>query len=300
MGRLVAILAVVLSACASDSGTTKATSGLAAAVTPTGTISHATIPVAGRERTYRLYVPSKLGDGAVPLLIGLHGGGGTGDEFAQMNQVEGLAESNGFLAVHPDGVRLPGEPGGFWNAGLCCATGAAREDVDDVGFVDALITAIEDAHDVDADRVHVFGYSNGATMTYRLVCELADRVAAVALYAGTLAIEPCAPTQGVSVLHVHGDADLLHPIDGGVGALGLDLPPPLDGFDRLATTNRCPTPAVRIDGPRRVDLRTPCADRTTLELVTVAGADHRWRGGVPGYDLTAELVEFLLAHPRTT
>jgi len=275
------------------------TAGLAPSAPLTGTIGHATVSVDGRERTYRIYVPSELPDGSVPLFIGLHGGGGSGDDFADTNDIEGLAESNGFIAVHPDGVTFPGEPGGFWNAGLCCATGAARDNVDDVSFIDALVAAVERVHGIDADRVYAFGYSNGAAMTYRLVCELADRIVAVGLYAGTLAIEPCAPRQAVSVLHVHGDADLAHPINGGIGPLGLDLPSPRRGFGPLATTNQCPNPAVVTDGASRVDRREPCAAGTTMEFVTIAGADHTW-GGVPGYELTAEIVDFLLTHPRTS
>ena len=278
--------------------------GLAPAVTPKGTIRHETMTVAGRERTYRLYLPSDLPRGPVPLLIGLHGGNSSGDQFARTDKIEGLAESNGFIAAHPDGVKTPGQSGGHWIGGLCCAVGsaAARENVDDVGFIDALVTAIEREHELDADRIYAFGYSNGAAMAYRLACEFADRVAAVGLYAGTLGIDTCAPAMPVSVLHIHGDADLSLPIDGGIGpasVAGVHFPSPRAGFETLATMNRCPEAAVTTDGARRVDVRKPCARGTTLEFVTISGADHRWDGAGPGFDTTAEIVEFLLAHPRT-
>src|SRR5687767_11132792 len=111
---------VVVTACANgNSGgagrtpsTAPTTVELAPPTVAAGTVSHETITVADRVRTYRLYVPSELGQGPVPLFIGLHGGASSGEEFAQTNEIERLAESNGFLAVHPDGVPMVGQSGG--------------------------------------------------------------------------------------------------------------------------------------------------------------------------------------------
>ena len=311
MARWVVIFVIVLTACTEENSsgvgqpasTATTTVELAPATTAGGTVSRDTITVAGRARSYRLYVPSVLGRGPVPLFVGLHGGGGSGEQFSQTNQIERLAESNGFIVVHPDGVPMIGHSGGSWNAGLCCVVGsvAAAENVDDVGFIDALITAIAREHVLDEDRIFAFGYSNGAVMSYRLACELADRVVAVGVYAGVLAIDPCHPAQPVSVLHIHGDADLAHPIEGGkgpAGVLGIEFPPAAEGFDALAALNLCPKGVVTTDEARRVDLREPCARGTTQKFVTIRGADHTWGGARPDDDLTAEIAEFLLTHPR--
>ena len=116
-------LAVTLAACASDETSTPTTASTALpagttpgatgdvgslgevrpAVEPTGTVTHASLTMPdGAERTYRLYLPSTFDpEVPTPLLVALHGGLGWGDQFAETNHVEGLAEANGFVVVHP-------------------------------------------------------------------------------------------------------------------------------------------------------------------------------------------------------
>jgi polyhydroxybutyrate depolymerase len=72
-------------------------------------------------------------------------------------------------------------------------------------------------------RVFATGLSAGGFMATRLGCQRADVVSAIAPVAGTLASGyPCAPSQPVSVLEVHGNADPVVPFNGGpmVGSHG--------------------------------------------------------------------------------
>jgi polyhydroxybutyrate depolymerase len=325
--RLVApalCLLALLPACSSDSSgadgeatasttstTTTAPVTVAPATEPVGTVAHGSLVVDGRERTYRSYVPRSLPDGPVPLFIGLHGGTGWADQFAGNDHIEGLAESNGFLVVHPDGVKVAGGPGGVWNGGVCCAV-AVREGVDDVGFVDALIDELATEHDIDPGRVFAFGHSNGGIMSYRLACDLAGRIVGIGVVAGTLGIDSCEPARPVSVMHVHGTADENLPLAGGVGprsVAGVPFPPPRDGFATLAGEDGCPPATEQTEGDVTTATRAPCRDGAGAAFVTIEGASHAWPGGTgptaavvgPGYadyDATAELVAFLLAHPR--
>ncbi len=262
------------------------TDALAPAVDAVGTVTHESIIVDGLERTYRLYVPSVLPDRPVPLFIALHGGTGWGDQFAEVDRAEPLAEANGFIVVHPDGVKIQAGPGGVWNGGVCCGV-AARDGVDDVAFVRALIDELSSRAAIDESRIGAFGHSNGAILSYRLACELADRITAVGLYAGTLGIDECAPSAPVSLLHLHGDADRNIPIDGGRGTEGIsrvDFPSPRAGFNRLAAAESCPAAAVTTVGDLTTDVRTPSAGDSVLEFVTIAGANHMWAGGTTTRD----------------
>jgi polyhydroxybutyrate depolymerase len=329
-GAAVLISLVAVSACSSGSGPNSPDGGgsassnssvdtspaitpveLAPAVDPAGAVTHGTLTFDGRERTYRLYVPSSLPAGPAPLFIGLHGGTGWADQFAATNHIEGLAESNGFIVVHPDGVKVPGQRGGVWNGGLCCAI-AVRENVDDVGFVNALIVELAEKHEIDPKRIFAFGHSNGAIMSYRLACELGNRIAGIGVVAGTLGVESCDPSQPVSVIHVHGSADQSILLEGGAGPnsiAGVDFPPPRAGFDTLAARDGCPDPKESTEGDIATARREPCAADAAATFVTIATANHAWPGGTPivtpsagegyaDYDATAELVAFLLSHPR--
>jgi polyhydroxybutyrate depolymerase len=244
--------------------------------------------------------------------VALHGGTWWGDQFAVNDHVEGLAESNGFLVVHPDGVQqVAGAAGRVWNGGGCCGV-AAREGIDDVAFVAALIDRLADEHEVDPGRVFAFGHSNGGIMSYRLACELADRIVGIGVVAGTLMVDGCQPAAPVSVIHVHGTADENVPLAGGIGPrsiAGVDFPPPGEGFDALAGLDGCPPGRQRKDGDITTDRREPCRDMTAAAFVTIDDAGHAWPGGTGprtpavgepyhGYDATAEVVGFLLSHPR--
>jgi len=158
-------------------------------------------------------------------------------------------------------------------------------------------------------------YSNGAIMSYRLACERADLFAAAAVYAGSLGVRTCNPSEPVSFMHVHGTADESLPIDGGIGKrsiAGVVFPPPHDGIVTMARADGCPAdPTKTTDGALATESWTPCARGTAAEFVTIDGASHAWPGGVQtlaqealvgvayqGYDASAELWAFLAAHPR--
>jgi polyhydroxybutyrate depolymerase len=291
------------------------------AVAPTGQTSIGQLRTPdGRTRTYRLYVPASLDASTpAPLLVALHGGLGTSAQFAANSDFDGLAESNGFVVVYPDGIgaRPDGTGPQTWNGGYCCGP-AARDDVDDVGFVRQLIDRLGAELPIDPSRTFAASHSNGAIMAYRLACELSDRIAAIGVQAGSLGVDACAPARPVSVIHLHGTADTNHPIDGGAGSglAGVAFRPARDAVEALAAADRCsPTPVPATD-PTNPDLAvttwTPCADATAVRYVVVQGASHAWMGhpayselassyvGEPYPDLDASraIWSVLASHPR--
>src|SRR4051812_30706104 len=58
----------------------------------------------GRPRTWTLHVPPGDRPGPRPLVIALHGAGGTGDGFARETGFAGEADARGFLVAFPDGT----------------------------------------------------------------------------------------------------------------------------------------------------------------------------------------------------
>ncbi len=262
-----------------------------AAVT-TATSTDATLHTAdGRDRTYHVFVPTDLPAGQpVPLLIALHGGTGWGKQFERNSGFDGLAQANGFIVVYPDGVGNGpnADQQRTWNGGTCCGI-AARTNVDDVAFIDQLISQLETDHPIDPNRVFAAGHSNGGILAYRLACELPGRIAAIGVQSSALEIDACTPDLAVSAIHIHGAADQNLPIDGGVGpnALsGVDFNKPLDGATALAVADGCAAAPATTTDAANADLTvrswSPCADEVDVVFVEVAGAGHAWMGHETG------------------
>ena len=274
----------------------------------------------GRRRHFRLYVPSSYRpDQSAPLLIALHGGLGTSDQFATNSGFDDLAESNGFIVVYPDGIRAISDRPGLqtWNGGYCCGP-AANKNVDDVGYLDFLLDLLEERFAIDSSRVFAAGHSNGAIMAYRLACELSDRVVAIGVQAGSLGIDECTPSHPVALLHVHGLADTNHPIDGGVGSgvSGVEFRSGREAVRTLAELNECGVEPTVVKVPSNPDLEvstwSECAGGADVRLITVDGASHAWMGHAgaseaaaglvgepyPDFDSSRAIWAFLADHPR--
>jgi polyhydroxybutyrate depolymerase len=234
-----------------------------------------TIEVGGVSRTYRLYRPQGLSDG-VPLVVMMHGGFGNGAQAERSYTWDGEADSGHFLVAYPDGLNRA------WNAGTCCGE-PQRDNTDDVGFITAMVGAIEQAIPIDRARVYATGMSNGAMMALRLGCQT-DTFAAIAPVAGTLMTD-CSQARPTSVLQIHGTADDRVPYNGGPGkAFTANGTARVDGpsVESVNATWRsidaCGAPNSSTAGD--VTTQTAgCADGRTVELISVTGAGHQWPGG---------------------
>lgn len=266
-----------------------ATVAIAAAVPGAPTGQDRTLRTAdGRERTYRIFVPGRVrsNPGArVPLLVAMHGGFGSGRQFEANSGFNGLAESNSFVVVYPDGTGVAGSGAiRTWNGGDCCGP-AAKNDVDDVAFINQLIAEVGRESPIDASRVYAAGHSNGGIMAYRLACELSDRIVAVGVQSASLGFRPCSPQRPVSLIHIHGSADRNVPVAGGTGDRSVsrtEFAPVLDGVTSLAAADGCPGRPTVMDSVAgsavSVDLWQPCRDESVVEYVLVDGASHAWMG----------------------
>ncbi|HOM74737.1 MAG TPA: PHB depolymerase family esterase [Fervidobacterium sp.] len=176
----------------------------------------ATLTVDGIERTYCMYVPdipAVHNREPLPLLIALHGAGGTAkgmEENVTLGKFDELAYKEGFIVVYPDGVQKQ------WNDGKN-DTNTSKDGVDDVEFISMLIDEVAKVYSIDDRRIYVTGLSNGGMMAFRLACELSDRITAIAAVAALMPenLASTIPTDKVSVLLIHGTDDPLVPWDGG-------------------------------------------------------------------------------------
>ena len=254
------------------------------------------LEVNGATRTYRLHIPAQLADDPA-LVVMMHGGVGSARQAERAYGWNEQSDSAGFLVAYPDGQSRT------WNAGQCCG-GAARDGVDDVAFITALVEELRDEFGIPSDRTFATGMSNGAMMSYRLACET-ELYAAIAPVAGTVATA-CDDPAPVSVLHIHGLEDSKVRMDGepGDGIGNADGMPVVAAVDAFRSAGGCEEPVVT-EAPPVTTAASDCADERRVVLVTVADAGHQWPGSVPregamdqpsdALDATALIWEFFAA-----
>jgi len=267
---------------------------------------------AGRERSYLIHLPSALGNAPLPLVFVLHGGGGNAEGAAKMSGMSPLADKENFIVVYPDGTGRLEDRVLTWNAGNCCGY-ALDNQVDDVGFIRALIEELRAVYPIDAQRVYATGISNGGMMAYRLACELSDQFAAIAPVAGALNAD-CRPAQPVSAVSFHGTADRSVLYDGGAPKQQLDSHPRTDNSVAYAISfwvrqDGCATTPRRVEHGNTVqDEYGDCVNGTGVALYAIKGGGHAWPGGdrlsllldQPTQEISATDVmwEFFTRHPK--
>ncbi len=170
----------------------------------------------GITRDFILHLPPGYnGTEELPLVMVLHGGGGTALNTIGFTEMDLVADTAGFIAVFPQG-------GAMRNSGYSWADGrgtpADEMGIDDVGFISALIDTLQESYAIDEQSIYATGFSNGGFMCQRLACELSDRLAAVASGGSTMDVNlraSCMPGKPVPMLIMHGDADPFVPYNGG-------------------------------------------------------------------------------------
>lgn len=190
------------------------------------------------DRSYLLHIPTGYDSAKpMPVILAIHGGGGDsermnkltcpGGDLSNPKCLSSLADQKGFIVVYPNGTRsklLYSAEIRTWNAGggtngYSCVSGVAcKNKVDDIAYFKALLGDLKSTVNVDSKRIYATGISNGAAMSHRLACELADKIAAIGPIAGGNqfgATANCNPSRPVPVLEIHGTADPGWPYNGG-------------------------------------------------------------------------------------
>jgi polyhydroxybutyrate depolymerase len=239
----------------------------------------------GGKRTYRVYVPPQYQDGTpLPLVLMLHGGVGTGRQLENTSGMNDVARREGFLVVYPDGL------GRTWNAGSCCGR-AARDNVDDIGFIKALLDTVAGRLSVDRGRVYMTGMSNGALLSLRMACESPETLAAVGSVAGTVVLETCQPRVPIPLIMIHGEDDGHVRVDGNTGcgpgnANGMAVQEVIDTFSAANGCPTGPTSTTEQHDTGSCQLRSGCAGGSQVALCLLPNAGHEWHGGSFIPDLT--------------
>jgi polyhydroxybutyrate depolymerase len=222
------------------------------------------IQVGSRMRVARVHVPATYDPATrTPLVVDLHGRTQTAIAQARLSAATTLADSEGFIVIQPESATSPTS----WNAGTCCDP-ATTNQLDDVGFVRALLDEAEARLCIDTARVYAQGMSNGGYLSHRLGCELADRFAAIGPVAGLLLFSGCAPVRPVPVMMVNGTADSLSQYQ------FVD-----EAIDFWRAHNQCTTMTTTYaTGDATCVTHGGCAEGADVVLCTIADGGHQWPG----------------------
>lgn len=247
----------------------------------------------GLKRDYILYQPTNrtAHAGKRPLLLVLHGGGGTHNNMLRLTneRFNQLAERDGFFVVYPQGFKKS------WNDGRPDKISEAhRKGIDDVGFLQALIAHLISRYPIDDRRIFVTGISNGGLMSYQLACSLPAQIRAIAPVTAQIpaAIAPtCDDVSDVSLAVFNGTEDPLVPYNGGQitvfrrqrgAVLATD-----ETIKIWRQKNRCSAQAKITEFPDLVDDGTrvtkieyaQCEPKSKVALYRIDGGGHTWPGG---------------------
>lgn len=241
----------------------------------------------GEERMYRIHVPKGYrADQASPMVVSMHGGGGNMSYQANDEYYGWVSKSEqaGFIAVFPNGYsRFRGGKLATWNAGICC--GQARDkNIDDVGFIKAMIADIKTKFNIEANRIYANGMSNGGMMSYRLACELSDTIRAVASVTGTDGTPQCSSTKAIPIFHIHAKDDDRVLYNGGSGNASdthADFVSVPKTIEKWVKFDRCEIPAKRVlqvEGAFCEEY-SGCREGAKVKLCVTETGGHSWPGG---------------------
>ena len=277
-GIAVALLAVLaLAACAGAMGEPPPPAGEAR------TLEHQ-----GIERHYYLQNIEAAASAPVPLVVSLHGYRGTEQALTERNDLsqiawgslDRVASREGFVVAYPHAWL------GHWSLfeGLPNIALDDGRTVDDVGLVARMIARLVDEGLADAERVYLTGFSDGAIMSYKLLCTAEMPFAAAAPGGGTMYQghrDTCAATAPTALMVIAGTDDRILPYDGWLFPTGreLSIPETMENFRLLHACTGQKTDLLydrdAEDNSRvRETVWTGCGVENAVRLLRVEGGGH--------------------------
>lgn len=148
---------------------------------------------AGREVPFRLFVPSRYDGQPLPMIVALHGAGGTEDSLMDWGHgiIKLLAETHGYIVVTPLAYPPGSSYGQHFDIGIPDSaragsgmSAAERKRADDLSEQDVLNVADLVAKEYRVSRIYLIGHSRGALATWYLGAKYRSKWAGLAMMAG--------------------------------------------------------------------------------------------------------------------
>lgn len=233
-------------------------------------------------RDFVVHLPTGYTPGMhLPVVFNMHGYGSNAPQQLFYSRMDLTADANNFICVFPDGLNSS------WNSGFAPPYNSYP---DDVGFVSKIIDTLYQLYGIDLTRVYACGMSNGGFQSYRMACDLENRIAAIASVTGTLSdltAQNCALSRHIPILEIHGTADPLVDYNGSTGYYAVE-----QTINFWLNKNQCSTVSdtVWVPNTNTTDSSTvqeiryrSCGNGTEVWLYKVIGGGHSWPGATIDY-----------------
>lgn len=255
----------------------------------------------GISRSYYMYTPKSYNPSRpMPLVLVFHGDGGSGKSISDVSKFNEKAEQQGFIAVYPDGIHHR------WHLGK-----NNPNNIDDISFVDNLISHLQQVRNIDSSRIYATGFSKGGILTQALACTLPDKFAAFASVAGSLPVSfehQCQPQSPVSMLMINGtnDHSVLYQGDKPNQKGALASIPEVTDFWRYQ--NGCRKNDKDNNNSIQTYFYSGCNSGSEVVQLAVVNGGHIWYGGASndesinkfnqklGFNSTQEIWNFFERH----
>lgn len=276
---------------------------------------HREIDYDGYERDYWMYVPTNYNESKpAKLVVTLHGMGDNDTNFRNIG-FNAIADTANIIILVPnalpfnsDNPLVQGIIGGSrtWNSGAGISVPILgdvfpNEEINDVGFINAIVDQTGEEYVIDEARRYICGFSKGGFMTQRMAIESNYRYAAFGTVAGTYGTGLVNPNPGrpIPLVHINGTAD------DRVNWQENNPPLPFQHFvgdmiDFWVANNNCDEtpivtalPDIASDGFTVEHHLYDNGDKgTVVEVFIVDGAEHVWLGAGHDIHYTNELWKF--------
>ncbi len=266
----------------------------------------------GIDRDYLEYLPaSYTGETSIPVIFCLHG---LGDNMQNFSGVGFNYLPGNWIVITPQALMasLSGyEIGTAWNSGAGAELPffgytVLNAEVDDAGFLIAILDSLENNYNINTDSVFFMGFSMGGFMSQKMAVLHGDRITAIASVSGTLGSDVTEmPQVPMNVLHFHGTADSQVQYEdagfnSGMGyySVGLGAEQTVEYWRSYNNCDMEPVvtyfPNIRDDGKTfERYLYLNGTNETYTAFVKVIGGDHEWYYAPQNdIDYTTEIFKF--------
>ena len=263
-----------------------------------------TITSGGISRGFAYHAPAAAVAANLPLVIVMHGDGGTGAGIKGYAGFDAAANASNFIAVYPDALN------GDWNRYVDDQPGDAGlgnpNAPDDVLFISDLISYFCSTYHINSQKVYATGHSGGGFMAYHLALKLPGRIAAFAPVAasvwGVSSYISSLYTSNyvkVPIMHIHGDLDntVAYPDPNHAPNAWQEWPMNNFSYFNCGTTTYSSTIDV-VTGVKKLVFCPAGTGLKEVTLIRIVGGGHGWPS-VTGWNTAQKIWDFFNTYSLT-